>query len=119
MERLVQEEGEVDITRLSHPYPLLDTDFGKVSVSFYSNNEPHLHLTEIKMLSGDAIKYAREVMVEVKDKFHLLGYDKLYTLIKDTDTQSKRLMLLLGFVPRVIYEDKVGVRYIKHDMETV
>jgi len=116
--RWVQKDGEVNITRLSHPIQILDTPFAKVSISMYSNNEPHLHLTEIKRLSSDAIKYAKIGIEEIKKKFNSLGYDKIYTLIKDTDTQSKRLMLLLGFEPKIIYEDVVGVKFIKHEMET-
>ncbi len=116
--RWIQKDGEIDIELLSPPVPLVETEWGKATVSFYSNNEPHIHLTEIRAVSADAIKHARAGMEEIKAHFHSLGYDKIYTLIKDTDIQSKRLVALLGFEPKIIYEDAVGTRYIKHDMET-
>lgn len=119
MESFIQEEGMVDIVCLSEPEIIIKTDIADVTLTLYSNNEPHIHLINIKKVSKEAIEFAKEGLEEIKKKFNELGYDKIYTLIKDTDTQSKRLMSLVGFIPKVIYETDVGIKYIKYDMETV
>ena len=75
-------------------------------------------MTHIKKVSADAITYARIGIEEIKKKFNKLGYDKLYTLIKDTDIKSKKLVVLMGFLPSIIYETPIGVRMIKYSMET-
>ena len=118
MERFKQSDEEINIVCLSDPITILTTPLADVVLQFYSNNEPHIHLTNIKKVSADAITYARIGIEEIKKKFDKLGYDKIYTLIKDTDIKGKKLMALMGFFPSIIYETPIGVRMIKYSVET-
>ena len=115
---LVQEGGEVDIVCLEEARTILITPLADLTVTMYSNNEPHIHLANIKRVSVDAIAYAKESMIEVRAYFNKLGYGKIYTMLKETDKRSEKLVMLMGFVPKIIYEDPIGTVMIKYDMET-
>ena len=60
MERFKQSDEEINIVCLSDPITILTTPLADVVLQFYSNNEPHIHLTNIKKVSADAITYARK-----------------------------------------------------------
>lgn len=117
--RWIQDTGEVPIICIGKPRHLLSTPIFDVAVQFYSNNEPHIHLqSNFKEVTGDVIKFCKMVMKELCDKFNSLGYDRLYTLVPETDIQTGRIMVLVGFIPEIIYQDDIGRKSIKYYMET-
>lgn len=116
--RFIQEEGAVDIMCLTEPITILDTEHATVSVKFYSNNEPHIHIDRIKTLSAGSMKAAISGMREVLKKFNAMGYDKVYTLLHTGDTKSDKLISMIGFKPIIYYADPVGRKFTKYEMRT-
>ena len=116
--RFLQEEGEVDIVCLTDPIQILDTYAVNVSVSFYSNNEPHIHFDEIKKMSSSVMKDIISGMRDVLKKFDEMGYDKVFTLNKKGDVKRNKISTIVGFKPIVYYKAQVGTEYIKYEMST-
>lgn len=118
MERFIQESGMVDIVCLSSPIRLLETYAVDVDVVFYTNNEPVLCLSAVKQITPSSMRDILDGMVLVRKKFYDMGYDKIFSITKETDTKGNKLARMIGFIPSVYYEDNVGTRYIKNEMST-
>ena len=116
--RFPQEEGLVDIIRLTEPIRILETYAVDVSVSFYSNNEPHIHLENVKVITPSSIKEIISGMRDVLKKFDKMGYDKVFTLLRSGDKKSDKLISVIGFTPIVYYSDGIGSKYTKYEMRT-
>ena len=117
MIRFEQKAGEVDISPLGAPILILKLLETTVTVTFYTNNEPHIHMSGFLPTVGH-VKLALEALIHIREKFDSLGYDKIFSLCPDTDSKTKRFFELLGFTPTIIYETQAGTRLIKFEMET-
>jgi len=116
--RWIQDEGEIDIQCVAAPIVILETPLLVVTVAFYTNNEPHLNFTALKESSIEVMKYSKRALVDVLVKFDELGYDRVFILVPENDQVTIRKVDWLGFVPKIIYDSPLGIRFIKYEMET-
>ena len=116
--RWLQDEGEIDLQCVAAPITILETPLLVVTVSFWTNNEPHLNFIALKETSIEVMKFSKRALVGVLAKFDALGYDKVFILIAENDEDTIKKASWLGFVPNIIYDTPLGIRFIKYEMET-
>ena len=116
--RWIQDDGEIDIQCISAPFVVVESDLATITLTFYTNNEPHLNLTTFKSSSIEVMKFTKRAVKGIKAKLHELGYDKVYVLIAEGDEDAVKKIEWLGFIPKLVYDTPFGLRYVKYEMET-
>ena len=97
---------------------IVESELAIITLTFYTNNEPHLNFTAVKSKSIEVMKFIKRALKELLTKFDELGYDKVYVLVAEDDEPTIQKTEWLGFTPKLIYDSPFGLRYIKYEMET-
>ena len=116
--RWIQDDGEIDIQCVTTPMIIVESDLAIITLTFYTNNEPHLNFTAVKGKSIEVMKFTKRAFKEIRAKFHELGYDKVYVLVAEGDEATVQKTEWLGFTPKLIYDTPFGLKYVKYEMET-
>lgn len=116
--RWIQDDGEIDIQCLLAPIVIVEHPLAIITLTFYTNNEPHLNFTAVKGKSIEVMKFTKRALKELLTKFDELGYDKVYVLVAEDDKATIQKTEWLGFTAKLIYDSPIGLRYVKYEMET-
>lgn len=116
--RWLQDKGEIEIQCVAAPLVIVEHPLLVITVSFWTNNEPHLNFLSFKGSSIEVMKFSKRALLEILVKFDDLGYDRVFILVSENDKATIRKVDWLGFVPNIIYDSPLGIRLIKYEMET-